>query len=289
MNLVDFHNQIKGYTQDKQPGIQKDMDPQPLTEMTDYKSGGKLKGKVALITGGDSGIGRSIAVLFAKEGADVAIGYYDEQEDAEAVVEQITSLGVTVKAYTHDLKKVEDSQKLITDVITDFGKLNIFVNNGGVQFPQNHFEDITPEQIKETFETNIFGMMYLSQAAVPHLKEGDAIINTTSVTAYRGSAHLIDYSATKGAIVAFTRSLATTLVNKGIRVNAVAPGPIYTPLIPATFSEDKVEHQGGETPMGRRGQPAELAPAYVFLASYADSSYITGQVIHVNGGDYITS
>ncbi|PHK48914.1 SDR family oxidoreductase [Staphylococcus edaphicus] len=289
MNLVDFHNQIKGYTQDKQPGIQKDMDPQPLTEMTDYKSGGKLKGKVALITGGDSGIGRSIAVLFAKEGADVAIGYYDEQEDAEAVVEQITSLGVTVKAYTHDLKKVEDSQKLITDVITDFGKLNILVNNGGVQFPQNHFEDITPEQIKETFETNIFGMMYLSQAAVPHLKEGDAIINTTSVTAYRGSAHLIDYSATKGAIVAFTRSLATTLVNKGIRVNAVAPGPIYTPLIPATFSEDKVEHQGGETPMGRRGQPAELAPAYVFLASYADSSYITGQVIHVNGGDYITS
>ena len=167
--------------------------------------------------------------------------------------------------------------------------MNILVNNGGVQFPQDHFEDITPEQIKESFETNIFGMMFLSQAAVSHLKEGDAIINTTSVTAYRGSAHLIDYSATKGAIVAFTRSLATTLMSKGIRVNAVAPGPIYTPLIPATFSEDKVENQGGETPMERRGQPAELAPSYVFLASYADSSYITGQVIHVNGGDYITS
>ena len=289
MNLLEFHKQIKGYTQDRQPGIQKDMNPQPITEMESYHSGGKLKGKVALITGGDSGIGRAIAVLYAKEGANVAIGYYDEYEDAEAVVEQISSLGVTAKAYAHDLKKVEDSQKLIEKVIADFGELNILVNNGGVQFPQDHFEDITPEQIKETFQTNIFGMMFLSQAAVPHLKEGDAIINTTSVTAYRGSAHLIDYSATKGAIVAFTRSLATTLMSKGIRVNAVAPGPIYTPLIPATFSEDKVENQGGETPMERRGQPAELAPSYVFLASYADSSYITGQVIHVNGGDYITS
>lgn len=289
MNLLEFHKQIKGYTQDRQPGIQKDMKPQPITEMESYQSGGKLKGKVALITGGDSGIGRAIAVLYAKEGANVAIGYYDEYEDAEAVVEQISSLGVTAKAYAHDLKKVEDSQKLIEKVIADFGELNILVNNGGVQFPQDHFEDITPEQIKETFETNIFGMMFLSQAAVSHLKEGDAIINTTSVTAYRGSAHLIDYSATKGAIVAFTRSLATTLMSKGIRVNAVAPGPIYTPLIPATFSEDKVENQGGETPMERRGQPAELAPSYVFLASYADSSYITGQVIHVNGGDYITS
>ncbi|MEX5932519.1 SDR family oxidoreductase [Staphylococcus saprophyticus] len=289
MNLLEFHKQIKGYTQDRQPGIQKDMNPQPITEMESYKSGGKLKGKVALITGGDSGIGRAIAVLYAKEGANVAIGYYDEYEDAEAVVEQISSLGVTAKAYAHDLKKVEDSQKLIEKVVADFGELNILVNNGGVQFPQDHFEDIAPEQIKETFETNIFGMMFLSQAAVPHLKEGDAIINTTSVTAYRGSAHLIDYSATKGAIVAFTRSLATTLMSKGIRVNAVAPGPIYTPLIPATFSEDKVENQGGETPMERRGQPAELAPSYVFLASYADSSYITGQVIHVNGGDYITS
>ena len=289
MNLLEFHKQIKGYTQDRQPGIQKDMNPQPITEMESYHSGGKLKGKVALITGGDSGIGRAIAVLYAKEGANVAIGYYDEYEDAEAVVEQISSLGVTAKAYAHDLKKVEESQKLIEKAIADFGELNILVNNGGVQFPQDHFEDITPEQIKETFETNIFGMMFLSQAAVPHLKEGDAIINTTSVTAYRGSAHLIDYSATKGAIVAFTRSLATTLMSKGIRVNAVAPGPIYTPLIPATFSEDKVENQGGETPMERRGQPAELAPSYVFLASYADSSYITGQVIHVNGGDYITS
>ncbi|NQE00238.1 SDR family oxidoreductase, partial [Staphylococcus xylosus] len=265
------------------------MNPQPITEMEDYKSGGKLQGKIALVTGGDSGIGRSVAVLYAKEGADVAIGYYDEHEDAEAVVEQLTSLGVNAKAYAHDLKSVDASKNLIEKVVKDFGGLNILVNNGGVQFPQDSFEDVSPEQIKETFETNIFGMMFLSQAAAPHLTDGDAIINTTSVTAYRGSAHLIDYSATKGAIVAFTRSLASSLIGQGVRVNAVAPGPIYTPLIPATFSEDKVENQGGDTPMGRRGQPAELAPSYVFLASYADSSYITGQVIHVNGGDYITS
>ncbi len=289
MNLIEFHKQIKGYTQNRQPGIQKDMEPQPLTEMENYKSGGKLVGKVALITGGDSGIGRSVAILFAREGANVAIGYYDEHEDAQNVVDNLKSIGVSAKAYAHDLKEVEASKELINKVVNDFGGLNILVNNGGAQFPQDNFQEITPEQVKETFETNIFGMMFLSQAAVPHLKDGDAIINTTSVTAYRGSAHLIDYSATKGAIVAFTRSLATTLMEQGIRVNAVAPGPIYTPLIPATFSEEKVAHQGEDTPMGRRGQPAELAPSYVFLASYADSSYITGQVIHVNGGDYTTS
>lgn len=289
MNLLDFHKQIKGYTQDRQPGIEKDMKPKPITELDDYAAGGKLKGKVALVTGGDSGIGRAVAILFAKEGANVAIGYYDEHEDAQNVVERVEALGVQAKAYAHDLKKVEDSQQLVKDVVADFGQLNILVNNGGVQFPQDSFADITPEQIKETFETNIFGMMFLTQAAEPHLSKGDAIVNTTSVTAYRGSGHLIDYSATKGAIVSFTRSIATSLNEKGIRVNAVAPGPIYTPLIPATFSEDKVENQGSETPMGRRGQPAELAPAYVFLASDADSSYITGQVIHINGGDYITS
>ncbi|PTI83607.1 NAD(P)-dependent oxidoreductase [Staphylococcus xylosus] len=289
MNLTEFHKEIKGYTQNRQPGIQKDMNPQPITEMEDYKSGGKLQGKIALVTGGDSGIGRSVAVLYAKEGADVAIGYYDEHEDAEAVAEQLTSLGVSAKAYAHDLKSADASKNLIEKVVKDFGGLNILVNNGGVQFPRDNFKDVSPEQIKETFETNIFGMMFLSQAAAPYLTDGDAIINTTSVTAYRGSAHLIDYSATKGAIVAFTRSLASTLIDQGVRVNAVAPGPIYTPLIPATFSEDKVENQGGDTSMGRRGQPAELAPSYVFLASYADSSYITGQVIHVNGGDYITS
>lgn len=289
MNLLKFHNKIKGYTQNRQPGIEVDMEPKPIAELEEYKAAGKLENKVALITGGDSGIGRAIAILYAKEGANVAIGYYDEHQDAEDTVNRLQEMGVKAKAYAHDLKDEKQSQKLIKDVINDFGSLNILVNNGGVQFPRDHFEDITPQQVKETFMTNIFGMMFLSQSAVPYLSEGDTIINTTSVTAYRGSGHLIDYSATKGAIVSFTRSLATTLMEKGIRVNAVAPGPIYSPLIPATFDEEKVEHQGDETPMGRRGQPAELAPSYVFLATHADSSYITGQVIHVNGGDFITS
>lgn len=289
MNLLKFHNKIKEYTQNRQPGIEADMEPKPIAELEEYKAAGKLENKVALITGGDSGIGRAIAILYAKEGANVAIGYYDEHQDAEDTVNRLQEIGVKAKAYAHDLKDEKQSQKLIKDVINDFGSLNILVNNGGVQFPRDQFEDITPQQVKETFMTNIFGMMFLSQAAVPYLSEGDTIINTTSVTAYRGSGHLIDYSATKGAIVSFTRSLATTLMEKGIRVNAVAPGPIYSPLIPATFDEEKVEHQGDETPMGRRGQPAELAPSYVFLATHADSSYITGQVIHVNGGDFITS
>lgn len=289
MSLLDFHKEIKGYTQDRQPGIEADMNPKPVAELDEYKVAGKLKGKVALITGGDSGIGRSVAILYAKEGANVAIGYYDEHQDVEDTVKRLKELGVDAKAYAHDLKDEQQSKKLIDDVVKDFGSLNILVNNGGVQFPRDNFEDITPDQVKETFMTNIFGMMFLSQAAVPHLSKGDAIINTTSVTAYRGSGHLIDYSATKGAIVSFTRSLATTLMEKSIRVNAVAPGPIYTPLIPSTFDEEKVENQGGDTPMGRRGQPAELAPSYVFLATQADSSYITEQVIHVNGGDYITT
>ena len=289
MDLLKFHNKIKGYTQNRQPGIEADMEPKPIAELEEYKAAGKLENKVALITGGDSGIGRAVAILYAKEGANVAIGYYDEHQDAEDTVNRLQEIGVKAKAYAHDLKDEKQSQKLIKDVINDFGGLNILVNNGGVQFPRDHFEDITPQQVKESFMTNIFGMMFLSQAAVSYLSEGDTIINTTSVTAYRGSGHLIDYSATKGAIVSFTRSLATTLMEKGIRVNAVAPGPIYSPLIPATFDEEKVEHQGGETPMGRRGQPAELAPSYVFLATHADSSYITGQVIHVNGGDFITS
>ena len=289
MNLLKFHNKIKGYTQNRQPGIEADMEPKPIAELEEYKAAGKLENKVALITGGDSGIGRAIAILYAKEGANVAIGYYDEHQDAKDTVNRLQEIGVKAKAYAHDLKDEKQSQKLIKDVINDFGSLNILVNNGGVQFPRDHFEDITPQQVKESFMTNIFGMMFLSQAAVPYLSEGDTIINTTSVTAYRGSGHLIDYSATKGAIVSFTRSLATTLMEKGIRVNAVAPGPIYSPLIPATFDEEKVEHQGDETPMGRRGQPAELAPSYVFLATHADSSYITAQVIHVNGGDFITS
>ncbi|MBI5975934.1 SDR family oxidoreductase [Staphylococcus canis] len=288
MDLQKFHEDIKGYTQDTQPGSEKDMDPKPIVELDSYKPAGKLKGKVALITGGDSGIGRSVAIHFAKEGANVAIGYLNEHIDAEDTVKRLEELGVKAKAYAHDLRNADEAKVLIDKVVEEFGGLNILVNNGSVQFPKDHYEDVTPKQIQTTFETNIFGMMYLSQAALPHLSSGDKIINTTSVTAYRGSDHLIDYSSTKGAIVSFTRSLATSLMDKGIYVNAVAPGPIYTPLIPATFDADKVENQGSETPMGRRGQPAELAPSYVFLAS-TDSSYMTGQTLHLNGGDYLSS
>ncbi|MCG7419539.1 SDR family oxidoreductase [Macrococcoides goetzii] len=280
--------EIKGYTQEHQPGREKDMDPKPIAEDENYKASGKLKGKVALITGGDSGIGRAVAILYAKEGADVAIGYFDEATDANDTIKRLEALGAKVKAYQHDLKSEVDCKQLIDNVINDFGNLNILVNNGGVQFPQDSLLDITADQIQETFATNVFGMMYLSKAALPHLSKGDTIINTSSVTAYRGSKTLIDYSATKGAITAFTRSLSQSLADDGIRVNSVAPGPIYTPLIPATFPAEKVEKHGEETALGRRGQPSENAPAYVYLASN-DSTYVTGQTIHINGGDYISS
>ncbi|MCE4955939.1 SDR family oxidoreductase [Macrococcoides caseolyticum] len=280
--------EIKGYTQDHQPGSERDMHPLPIVEDDNYKASGKLKGKVALITGGDSGIGRAVAILYAKEGADVAIGYFDETTDANDTVKRLEALGAKAKAYQHDLKSEEECIQLIENVLSDFGQLNILVNNGGVQYPQESLLDITAEQIQETFATNIFGMMYLTKAALPHLSKGDTVINTSSVTAYRGSKTLIDYSATKGAITSFTRSLSQNIADQGIRVNAVAPGPIYTPLIPATFPADKVEKHGEETALGRRGQPSENAPAYVFLAS-DDSTYITGQTIHINGGDFITS
>ena len=284
----EIHEKIDGQEQTKQPGHESEMNPEPIYDDKDYKGAGKLKGKVALITGGDSGIGRAVAVAFAKEGADVAIAYLDEHEDADQTVEAVQSYGSKAIKLATDISNVENCHQLVVDVVGEFGQLNILVNNAAKQFPQSNFLEISPDQLKETFETNIYSMFYLTQAALPHLNKEDSIINTSSVTAYRGSSSLIDYSATKGAITSFTRSLSQNLIEKGIRVNAVAPGPIWTPLIPATFGEDKVEAHGKETPMQRRGQPSELAPAYVYFAS-KDSTYVTGQTIHVNGGDFITS
>ena len=283
-----IHQEIKGQTQEQQPGIESKMNPEPIFDDENYKGSSKLSGKVALITGGDSGIGRAVAIAYAKEGAHVAIGYLDEHNDADKTVKLIESYGGKAISIAADLSDDENCQNVIDQVIAEFGQLNILVNNAGKQFPTEDFLKITPDQLQETFSTNIFSMFYLSQAALPHLTKGDAIINTSSVTAYRGSPHLIDYSATKGAITTFTRSLALNLADKGIRVNAVAPGPIWTPLIPATFDKKEVEKAGDDTPLARRGQPAELAPAYVFLAS-TDSSYMIGQTIHVDGGDFVSS
>lgn len=280
--------QVDPQEQERQPGFENDMSPEPIYDDKDYKGAGKLEGKVALITGGDSGIGRAVAIAFAKEGANVAIAYLDEHEDAEKTVKEIESYGVKAFKSATDVSDVENCNQLVVDVISEFGQLNVLVNNAGKQFPQDDFLNISPDQLMETFTTNIFSMFYLSQAAIPHMQKGDSIINTSSVTAYRGSSELIDYSATKGAITTFTRSLSQSLSEKGIRVNSVAPGPIWTPLIPASFDAEKVGEHGGDTPMERRGQPSEVAPAYVYFAS-KDSTYVTGQAIHVNGGDFISS
>lgn len=286
--FVSVDQQVKGQQQDQQPGIEKDMQPLPVVAYETAGSG-RLKGKKALITGGDSGIGRAVAVAFAKEGADVAICYLDEREqaDAEETLALLDACGVRTYAEQIDISVAENSEPLIRRVQQQLGGLNIVVNNAGKQFPQESLMDITNEQLHTTFETNVFGLFYVTKAALPYLTEGDVIINTSSITAYNGSPELIDYSATKGAITAFTRSLALNLVDQGIRVNAVAPGPIWTPLIPSTFDAEKVAHHGEDTPMKRRGQPAEVAGAFVFLASQ-ESSYMTGQTIHIDGGDFVS-
>lgn len=268
----------------KQPGDQHKMNPQPMIIRDDYKGSEKLKGKNALITGGDSGIGQSVAVHFAREGANIAIIYLEEDEDALETKKLIEAEGQNCFLIEGDIKNPEFCKKAVNHVVTEFGSLDILINNAAVQFPKDEIKEISIDQLKETFETNIYPYFYILKEALDHLKENARIVNTTSVTSYRGSSHLLDYASSKGAITSFTRSLSSMLVSKGIRVNAVAPGPIWTPLIPATF--DDVTEFGQKVPMGRAGQPGEVAPAYVFLAS-EDSSYITGQTIHVNGGELI--
>jgi NAD(P)-dependent dehydrogenase (short-subunit alcohol dehydrogenase family) len=272
--------------QDQQPGIESQMNPQPTFENQQYKPAGKLSGKVAIITGGDSGIGRAVAVTYAKEGADVVIVYLSEHEDAKETKRQIEEEQHQCLALSGDLANEVFCKQIIQQTIEKFGQIDILVNNAAEQHPQDSIENITSEQWERTFRTNVFSFFYLTKAAMPHLKNGSTIINTASVVAYHGHKQLLDYSSTKGAVVSFTRSLSLQLADKGIRVNAVAPGPIWTPLIPSTFSADQVAKFGANTPMKRAGQPDELAPSYVYLAS-GDSSYMTGQVLHINGGEIV--
>ena len=274
--------------QDQQPGVESEMEPRPQYIDPAYKGSGKLKDKVAFITGGDSGIGRATAVHFAAEGATVAFTYLSDEEkrDADKTLELISHYGGKGLAYQGDLTDEAFCKDVIDKVVEESGRLDIVVNNAAQQYPQNALENIDQEQLEKTFKTNVFSVFYITKAALPYLKEGSRIINTTSITAYKGHAELVDYSSTKGAILSFTRSLAMQLSDKKINVNAVAPGPIWTPLIPASFSAEEVDNFGKQTPMKRPGQPSEVAPAYVFLASN-DSSYITGQVIHPNGGTVV--
>ena len=279
-------NQTLPPQQQPEPGKEGEMNPRPEFRGEDYKAAGKLQGKVAIITGGDSGIGRSVAVLYAREGADVVILYLDQHQDAEETRRVVEEQGRQCLAIAGDVADQAVCKKLVDETLAKFGKVDILVNNAAEQHPQERFEDITQQQWEKTFRTNVFGMFQMTQAVLPHLGKGASIINTTSVTAYKGNPMLIDYSSTKGAIVGFTRALAMSLAERGIRVNGVAPGPIWTPLIPSTFDADKVAEFGANVPLKRPGQPEEVAPAYVYLAS-SDSSYVSGQVIHVNGGTVV--
>ncbi|UBV44411.1 SDR family oxidoreductase (plasmid) [Deinococcus taeanensis] len=272
--------------QDERPGRETEMTPAPVYIKPTYRAANKLQGKAALVTGGDSGIGRAVAVHYAREGADVAIVYLNEHEDAKITQGLVEEAGRRCVLVAGDVGDEAFCQQAVEQTVRAFGRLDILVNNAAEQHPQEDLTDISAEQLERTFRTNIFGYFHMAKAALPHLGDGSTIINTTSVTHYKGSPELLDYASTKGAIVAFTRSLSMSVAERGIRVNGVAPGPIWTPLIPSTFPEDKVASFGADVPMKRPGQPAEVATCFVFLAS-DDSSYISGQVLHPNGGSVV--
>lgn len=272
--------------QDIQPGMEYKMEPLPIFDNPNYIPSDKLKNKVVIISGGDSGIGRAISLLFAKEGADIVICYFNEHEDANYTKRLVENCGRKCLLIPGDLRDPDLSTYITKVTISKFGKIDVLINNCGVQFPQNSILDISNKQLKDTFETNVFSFFYLTKAVLPYLNSNSSIINTTSITAFDGKKNLIDYSATKGAITVFTKYLALSLADKKIRVNAVAPGPIWTPLIPSSFNEDEVEIFGTDVPLKRAGQPFELAPAYLYLAS-DDSKYVTGQILHVNGGSIV--
>ena len=269
--------------QECQPGLEYLMEPLAIAENAEYTGSGKLSGKVAIITGGDSGIGRAVAYAFAKEGADLAIAYYNEERDAQETEERIKQLGRRCLLLPGDLREERQARHVVAETAKVLGRVDILVNNHAVQFPQKSILDITEEQLDTTFRTNVYAYFYMVKAVLTYMEENGSVINTASVTAYQGEKTLLDYSATKGAIVSFTRSLSQSLAEKKIRVNAVAPGPVWTPLIPATFSSERVKHFGADVALKRAGQPFEIAPAYVYLAS-DDARYVSGQVLHVNGG-----
>ncbi|MGL5833649.1 MAG: SDR family oxidoreductase [Waterburya sp.] len=278
-------DQIPAQSQDQKPALESEMNPAPQYDRESYQGSDKLKGKVALITGGDSGIGRSVAVLYAKEGADVAIVYLNEHEDAQKTKQLVEAQGQKCLIIAGDISGEKFCHEAVDQTVAELGKLDILVNNAAEQYMENAetLEDIDSARLGSIFSTNIFSMFYFCRAAIPHLKEGSSIINTTSINAYKGNASLLSYSTTKGAILAFTRSLSQSLLAKGIRVNGVAPGPIWTPFIPDAFPAEKVKGFGKQVPMERPGQPVEVATSFVFLAS-DDSSYFAGQVLHPNGG-----
>ena len=285
--MSNYPKNVPPQSQNDQPGIENEMSPKPIYIRENYRGSGKLSGKKALITGGDSGIGRAVAVHFAAEGADVAIIHTpEENQDAAETIRLVEQYGQKAISIPGDLASFEFCTEAVRQTVDALGGINILVNNAAVQFPQESVTDIEPEQLERTFRVNIFSFFYMAKLVVPYLKEGDTIINTTSVLAYEGNEMMIDYSSTKGAILSFTRALSQNLLDKKIRVNAVAPGPIWTPLIPATFSAEKVAAFGRTYPMKRPGQPAEVAPSYVFLAS-EDSTFMAGQVLHPNGGKVI--